>query len=94
MSQDEFYYSNKYEDDKYEYRHVHVPKSVAKLVPKNKLMTETEWRNIGIQQSPGWQHYMVHGPERHIILFRRLLPGKNPNAVNRAGTTNEVGVRG
>ena len=22
-------------------------------------MTETEWRNLGVQQSPGWIHYMV-----------------------------------
>lgn len=34
-------------------------------------MTETEWRNLGIQQSPGWQHYLQHGPELHVILFRR-----------------------
>lgn len=34
-------------------------------------MTETEWRNLGIQQSPGWVHYMIHSPEMHVILFRR-----------------------
>lgn len=34
-------------------------------------MTETEWRNLGIQQSPGWIHYMIHSPEMHVILFRR-----------------------
>lgn len=34
-------------------RHVIVPQKVARLVPKNHLMTETEWRNLGIQQSPG-----------------------------------------
>jgi len=32
------------------------------LVPKNRLMTEMEWRSIGIQQSQGWVHYMFHGP--------------------------------
>ncbi|KAL6449164.1 hypothetical protein ACFW04_000685 [Cataglyphis niger] len=35
-------------------------------------MTETEWRNLGVQQSPGWVHYMMHGPEPHVLLFRRL----------------------
>ena len=43
-------------------RHVMLPKDIAKLVPKNRLMTEMEWRSIGIQQSQGWIHYMVHGP--------------------------------
>lgn len=34
-------------------------------------MTETEWRNLGVQQSPGWVHYMLHAPEPHVLLFRR-----------------------
>lgn len=34
-------------------------------------MTETEWRNLGVQQSPGWVHYMMHAPEPHVLLFRR-----------------------
>jgi hypothetical protein len=35
------------------FRHVILPSSLAKLIPKTHLMTETEWRNLGIQQSPG-----------------------------------------
>ena len=46
----------------FRYRHVMLPKDIAKLVPKNRLMTEMEWRSIGIQQSQGWVHYMFHGP--------------------------------
>ncbi len=41
-------------------------------VPKTHLMTETEWRNLGVQQSVGWVHYMIHVPEPHILMFRRL----------------------
>lgn len=59
-------------DDIYEYRHVTLPADTAKQVPTTHLMTETEWRNLGVQQSPGWVHYMVHLPEPHILLFRRL----------------------
>ena len=44
------------------HRHVILPPDIAKLVPKTHLMTETEWRNLGVQQSPGWVHYMVHAP--------------------------------
>lgn len=48
-------------------RHVILPPDVAKLVPKTHLMTETEWRNIGVQQSPGWIHYMLHKPGMTLI---------------------------
>ncbi|KAG5264389.1 hypothetical protein AALO_G00253260 [Alosa alosa] len=74
MSHKQIYYSEKYDDDKYEYRHVMLPKDIAKLVPKTHLMSETEWRNLGVQQSQGWVHYMTHQPEPHILLFRRPLP--------------------
>jgi hypothetical protein len=36
------------------FRHVMLPKDLAKLVPKSHLMTEAEWRAIGVQQSRGW----------------------------------------
>ncbi|KAH8276848.1 hypothetical protein KR026_001627 [Drosophila bipectinata] len=71
MPADQIQYSEKYFDDKFEYRHVILPADLAKHVPKAHLMTETEWRNLGVQQSPGWVHYMVHAPEPHVILFRR-----------------------
>nr|CAH0099771.1 unnamed protein product [Daphnia galeata] len=58
----EIQYSDKYTDENFEYRHVILPPEMAKLVPRTHLMTETEWRNLGVQQSPGWVHYMVHNP--------------------------------
>ncbi|XP_061462723.1 cyclin-dependent kinases regulatory subunit 1 isoform X1 [Rhineura floridana] len=70
------YYSDKYDDEEFEYRHVMLPKDIAKLVPKTHLMSESEWRNLGVQQSQGWVHYMIHEPEPHILLFRRPLPKK------------------
>nr|ABM55598.1 cyclin-dependent kinase subunit-like protein [Maconellicoccus hirsutus] len=69
----EFYYSPKYYDDKYEYRHVVLPKEIARLVSKTELMSEAEWRAIGVQMSPGWIHYMIHRPEPHILLFKRPI---------------------
>ncbi|XP_057323806.1 cyclin-dependent kinases regulatory subunit-like [Microplitis mediator] len=71
MSVDQIQYSEKYCDDKFEYRHVILPSDIAKNVPKSHLMSESEWRNLGVQQSPGWVHYMMHGPEPHVLLFRR-----------------------
>ncbi|KAL5721024.1 Cyclin-dependent kinases regulatory subunit 2 [Ranunculus cassubicifolius] len=50
-----------------------LPPEVAKLLPKNRLLSENEWRAIGVQQSRGWVHYAIHRPEPHIMLFRRTL---------------------
>ena len=46
---------------------------MAKNLPKNRTLTESEWRGIGVQQSRGWEHYACHRPEPHILLFRRPL---------------------
>ncbi|EWM20433.1 cyclin-dependent kinases regulatory subunit [Nannochloropsis gaditana] len=70
-------YSEKYMDDNHEYRHVILPKEIARSLPKQRLLTESEWRGIGVQQSRGWQHYAIHRPEPHILLFRRPL-GTDP----------------
>uniref|UniRef100_A0A1B0G240 Cyclin-dependent kinases regulatory subunit n=1 Tax=Glossina morsitans morsitans TaxID=37546 RepID=A0A1B0G240_GLOMM len=47
----DIYYSDKYYDEKYEYRDVVLPKELAKPVPKIHLMSEAEWRSIGVHQS-------------------------------------------
>ena len=73
MSVKEIYYSDKYTDANYEYRHVMLPKALAKAVPRTHCMSEAEWRGLGVQQSLGWVHYMLHGPEPHILLFRCRL---------------------
>mmetsp|Transcript_26184 Transcript_26184/g.26426 ORF Transcript_26184/g.26426 Transcript_26184/m.26426 type:complete len:105 (-) Transcript_26184:159-473(-) len=77
MSANRFEYSEKYMDGKFEYRHVILPKDVAKTMPKNRTLAETEWRAMGVQQSRGWEHYAIHRPEPHILLFRRPL-GTDP----------------
>uniref|UniRef100_A0A5F8GXR1 Cyclin-dependent kinases regulatory subunit n=1 Tax=Monodelphis domestica TaxID=13616 RepID=A0A5F8GXR1_MONDO len=40
-----------------------------KLVPKTHLLSESEWRNLGVQQSRGGRI-----PEPHISLSRQPLP--------------------
>ena len=45
---------------------------MAKLIPTTHLMSEDEWRSLGVIQSQGWQHYMIHKPEPHVLLFKRL----------------------
>ncbi|KAF9246343.1 cyclin-dependent kinase regulatory subunit [Melanogaster broomeanus] len=77
---EKIHYSDRYSDDHYEYRHVILPKPLLKFIPKElfdekegtlRLLAEAEWRSIGITQSLGWQHYEVHAPEPHVLLFRR-----------------------
>lgn len=65
------HYSERYSDEEYEYRHVILPKPLFKMIPKHffnqdntgtlRLLSEEEWRGIGITQSLGWEHYEVHG---------------------------------
>ncbi|KPI97634.1 PREDICTED: cyclin-dependent kinases regulatory subunit [Papilio xuthus] len=91
MPVDQIQYSERYSDDVYEYRHVILPPDLARLVPKSHLMTETEWRNLGVQQSPGWLHFMVHNPEPHVLLFRR--PKSNIQHVMNGLGSNSATVR-
>lgn len=69
----------RYSDVEYEYRHVQLPKAMLKAIPREyfdpskgtlKLLWEEEWRGLGITQSLGWEHYEVHEPEPHILLFK------------------------
>ena len=48
-----------------------LPSDIAGLLPKQRLLSEAEWRGLGVQQSRGWVHYAIHRPEPHIMLFRR-----------------------
>ena len=41
-------------------RHVILPKELAKSVARNRVLAESEWRGIGVQQSRGWEHYAIH----------------------------------
>lgn len=74
------HYSDRYTDDEYEYRHVILPKPLFKMIPKSyfnpddpgvlRLLSEAEWRGIGITQSLGWEHYEVHGTPTLQLVYR------------------------
>lgn len=65
-------YSNKYVDESYEYRHVILPMKVYERIIPGKLLTESEWRKLGIQGSEGWVHYLYYKPEPNVICLRKL----------------------
>ncbi|KAG0317419.1 hypothetical protein BGZ99_006309 [Dissophora globulifera] len=56
----------------------------ARHVP-TELMTEEEWRSLGVKQSQGWEHYMIHLPEPHVLLFKREkdYQAKYPNGTKQ-----------
>ncbi|ELP85137.1 cyclin-dependent kinase regulatory subunit, putative [Entamoeba invadens IP1] len=76
MSKDPFY-SDRLKDDVYEYReklrmstfHFCDLKQINNT--KDRLMTEDEWRKLGVQQSVGWEHFDIFKPEPNVLLFRR-----------------------
>ena len=74
---EEIEYSEKYFDETFEYRHVLLPKDTFKKMTRGRLLSEHEWRALGVQQSRGWAHYEIHRPEPYILLFRRPL-GTDP----------------
>jgi len=95
MEQDNIFYSTKYYDDKYEYRHCelrHEGLSYAIInyerdkdsldemfLPlvlvrsKGTLLSETQWRSLGITMSMGWQHYLAYKPNPTVLCFRRPI---------------------
>jgi cyclin-dependent kinase regulatory subunit CKS1 len=76
---DKIYYSDTYETDEHLYRHVILPHELAAILPKKRLLREEEWRGIGVSQSKGWMHYMIHTPEPHILLFKKPAPRSPTN---------------
>ena len=48
-----FEHSDKYQDGKYEYKHIILNKEVFDKLPKYKILSESEWRAIGIVQTKG-----------------------------------------
>ena len=75
-------YSDKYSDDEYEYRHVTLNAQLTKLVPRTHLMSETEWRNLGVQQvnthsivCVNYSLQMAPFPERRLGPLHDAHPG-------------------
>ncbi len=72
-------YSDRYYDEKYEYRHVILPyetdnerQCVKYLNSLNRFLSEGEWRMIGLEMSSQWEHYGYFAGEPNVLLFRRF----------------------
>ena len=66
-------HSKKYDAGPYEYRHVHLPTYIANRLDHTRLLRREElYRIPGVVLSPGWEHYVWHRREPHILCVRRL----------------------
>lgn len=63
------------------FSHVILPKELAKTLPKSRLLTESEWRGIGVQQSRGWQHYAIHRYVLNNPILCRAPMQQNQNSL-------------
>lgn len=62
------------QDSSHMYRHVIIPFSIKRRLPKDqRLMSDSEWRMLGIQQSLGWYHYGYYPREPNILLFKKVI---------------------
>jgi hypothetical protein len=79
MSDQEIYYSPRVVDDtNTEFRYVILPRSHA---PWNKkIMTEEEWRALGITMSRGWQHVGFFKGSETLIFSRPVESNSSQSA--------------
>lgn len=68
----EIKYTERFKTNDYEYTHVILPKSYLQRI-SNQVMSENEWRSLGISLGTAWENFMIFKPERHVILFRRKI---------------------
>ena len=68
-------HSKKYCDTEYEYKHVILPKSIFKKMPRNRFLSESEIKQLGVIQSKGWEQYTIFKNEPYVLLFRRRFKG-------------------
>lgn len=41
-------------------RQVTIRKEYAIQIPRDRLLSDQEWRHMGIQMSLGWEHYCIY----------------------------------
>lgn len=75
-----------------QYRHVILPTELARRVPHGALLSEDEWQALGVQQTPGWQHYLAHRPGE--LASRPWLAGRmRAEALGRPATRGALLAR-
>lgn len=74
---DEITYSDKYEDDLFEYQNITLPLEIYQKMKKNCLLSQGDLKQLGFRKLTGWEHYYIYKKEPFVLLLRRPL-GYNP----------------
>lgn len=65
-------------------RHVILPKELSKQIPRDRLLNEQEWRQMGVQQSRGWMHYAIHRCVRYRCRRQPRRDTRTPRLTHSA----------
>jgi cyclin-dependent kinase regulatory subunit CKS1 len=88
-----------YQDDKYKYVHIHLlPADLPKV--QGKYLREPQWRALDPDGFPsiegdGWEHYLKHKREPHVLLLRCLRQvgeGSSSMRVDASSQTESVPI--
>jgi len=69
-----------------------VAQGMYQATQGKRLMSEKEWRGLGVQQDLDWEHYEIHRTEPHTLLFRKPFATRrryDTFVVTSAKTTDE-----
>lgn len=92
---DSIHYSARYSDDKFEYRHVQLPKNMLKKIPSDyfdsskgtlKLLWEEEWRALGITQVRSSPTDRLRVATRANVRILRVWDGNTTRCMNQNPT--------
>lgn len=67
------YDGEKFKDKVYEYWSIILTKEHNSKLSDTKLLSYSDMVNLGLNIEKDWEHYMIHPPERHVILLRRKI---------------------
>ncbi|CBZ51456.1 hypothetical protein NCLIV_012540 [Neospora caninum Liverpool] len=96
----EVHYSPRYEDDRYVYRHVLLSSGVrkaaeemAQLHSKTGFLSEEQFiYQLGIDLSPGWQHFMRFKGRMRELILRRPPTAEDEKRDGAPGADDEISV--
>lgn len=64
-------HSGKYEDARFQFKHVKLPREVFRQMPRGRLLSRDELDALGVSHGPQWEQYCLFRNEPHVLLFRR-----------------------
>lgn len=66
-------------DEVYDYKTLTLTMELYLRMPRHRLLTIDELKDLKIEQSDGWEHYHSLPHERHILMLRKKKSLKSTN---------------